>query len=332
MAMDNVSFDTSSHPSLDFLLETRSVKSYTFGFGRRYPYHIRQPRPKKRTLSAASFNWNLLVDRIDDRLQKEAERKAKLKSSVPMVKLTEILGSGLLERIKNEMQELYEKLMEHIANKQPITYAFCRMLLCNYNINLDQERKLQRLRASRAFNDDDTHSDLNNTYGDHSKERLNDGMDRGDADYSDLMTGGRRKGGKGGNKKKDEKGFGFIEWNFQKRNAMQKKLRQRKDHPSFPIVQRILERYNAGKDIKDLMPVKGAFRVIYQVYSKKAEELKQLRSQSPDANLPQQESLATADNNTFSKKVSTLSPKQSTLFKGKTSGIITPDGSQHNTV
>ena len=44
---------------------------------------------------------------------------------------------------------------------------------------------------------------------------------------------------------------------------------------------RLLERYKAGKEIKDLMPVKGAIRVIHQVYLKKAEDLK-LRSTSPE--------------------------------------------------
>ena len=144
--MDDVSFETSSHQSLDYLLEQLMAKSFTFGFGRRYMYHIRMPRPKKRTLSAASFNWNLLVDRVDGRLEREAQEKAKLNSGTPMVKLAEILGPELLQRIKDELPELYEQLMEHIANKQQITYAFCRMLLQNFNINLDLERKQQRLK------------------------------------------------------------------------------------------------------------------------------------------------------------------------------------------
>ena len=72
MAMDDMSFETSSHQTLDFLLEKETAKSFTFGFGRRFEGHIKMPRPKKRTLSAASFNWNLLVDRIDGRLELEA--------------------------------------------------------------------------------------------------------------------------------------------------------------------------------------------------------------------------------------------------------------------
>ena len=114
--MDDMSFETSSHASLDYLLEKEMVKSFTFGFGRRYK-QFRMPRPVKRTLSAASFNWNLLVDRIDGRLELEAQEKAKLNSGTPMVKLTEILGADLLQRIKSELPELYEQLMEHIANK-----------------------------------------------------------------------------------------------------------------------------------------------------------------------------------------------------------------------
>lgn len=112
--MDDASFDTSSHHTIDFLVEKNSAKSFTFGFGRKYMHHIRKPRPVKRTLSANSFNWNLLVDRIDGRLEKEARENAKLNSGTPMVKLTEVLGAELLERIKNELPELYELLMEHI--------------------------------------------------------------------------------------------------------------------------------------------------------------------------------------------------------------------------
>ena len=106
--MDDVSFETSSHNSIDYLLQEVEAKSFTFGFGRRYKYHIRMPRPKKRTLSAASFNWNLLVDRVDGRLEREAQEKAKLNSGTPMVKLTEILGHELLQRIRDEFPELYE--------------------------------------------------------------------------------------------------------------------------------------------------------------------------------------------------------------------------------
>ena len=116
--MDDMSFETSSHATLDYLLEKEMTKSFTFGFGRRYMHHLKMPRPKKRTLSAASFNWNLLVDRIDGRLELEAQENAKLNSGTPMVKLTEILGADLLTRIKNELPELYEQLMEHISNKQ----------------------------------------------------------------------------------------------------------------------------------------------------------------------------------------------------------------------
>lgn len=65
--MDNASFDTSSHHTIDYLLNEGPAKSWTFGHGRRF-MHIRKPRPVKRTLSANSFNWNLLVDRVDERM------------------------------------------------------------------------------------------------------------------------------------------------------------------------------------------------------------------------------------------------------------------------
>lgn len=46
----------------------------------------------------------------------------------------------------------------------------------------------------------------------------------------------------------------------------------RKDHPCFPIVTKLLEKMKAGKEIKDLMPVKSAVRYIYNIYMVKAAE------------------------------------------------------------
>ena len=160
------------------------------------------------------------------------------------------------------------------------------MLLNNYNVNLDWERKQQRLKFGKEYmgelNQNGTGSGADGAGG----TNMNDSMENrdGDMNYSELMagnTGNRRKGGKGGNKKKEDRGFQFAEWNFLKRTQNRKKERYRKDHPSFPIVTRLLERFKAGKDIKDTMPVKGCFRVIHQVYLKKTEDLK-MRTISPD--------------------------------------------------
>ena len=46
----------------------------------------------------------------------------------------------------------------------------------------------------------------------------------------------------------------------------------RKDHPSFPIVNKLMERFNTGKEIKELMAVKSSVRYIYNVYMGKAAE------------------------------------------------------------
>ena len=46
----------------------------------------------------------------------------------------------------------------------------------------------------------------------------------------------------------------------------------RKDHPSFPIITKLMERFNSGREIKDLMAVKSAVRYIYNVYMGKAAE------------------------------------------------------------
>ena len=74
------------------------------------------------------------------------------------------------------------------------------------------------------------------------------------------------------NKKKDHM-YQFVEWNFQRRRAKKKpQERLRKDHPSFPIITKLMDQFNAGKDIKDLMAVKSAVRYIYNVYMGKAAE------------------------------------------------------------
>jgi len=54
---------------------------------------------------------------------------------------------------------------------------------------------------------------------------------------------------------------------------MNKKERLRKDHPSFNIVNKLLEKFKQGKEIKEMMPVKGALRVIFNIYKERATEL-----------------------------------------------------------
>jgi len=56
-----------------------------------------------------------------------------------MTKLRTILGDKLLERIKKDIPELYEALMEHIKSKKQLSYVFCRDLLADYSINLEEE-------------------------------------------------------------------------------------------------------------------------------------------------------------------------------------------------
>ncbi len=54
--LDSASFDTSSHHTIDYLLDERSVKTYTFGCQPRYK-HVKRQKPVKRSLSAGNFNW-----------------------------------------------------------------------------------------------------------------------------------------------------------------------------------------------------------------------------------------------------------------------------------
>ena len=115
--MDAASFDTSSHHTIDYLIKTKPAKSYTYGQGNKY-IHLKRQRPTKRSLSAGNFNWNILVNRLEKRFNKEAKIKKNFNSGHPMSKLRSIIGENLLEKIKNEIPELYEALMEHIKNKK----------------------------------------------------------------------------------------------------------------------------------------------------------------------------------------------------------------------
>ena len=104
--LDNASFDTSSHHTIEYQLDCRSSKSFTFGHDRRYT-HIRKQKPCKRSLSHGNFNWNLLVNRMDVRFKKEEEERLTLKSGLPITKLEKILGKDLLKKIRDEYPELY---------------------------------------------------------------------------------------------------------------------------------------------------------------------------------------------------------------------------------
>ena len=111
--LDGASFDTSSHHTLDYLLDDRSTKTFTFGQDKRYT-HIRKQKPVKRSLSHGNFNWNQLVNRLDARFEKEELKRQTLKSGFPMAKLEKILGKDLLKKIKDEYPELYNQLLEYV--------------------------------------------------------------------------------------------------------------------------------------------------------------------------------------------------------------------------
>ena len=150
--LDNVSFDTSSHHTIDYILEDITAKSFTFGENGGYR-HLKRQRPIKRSLSAGNFNWNLLVDRINSKFDEEAKRYAEKNSNDAMAKLIEILGQELLDKIKNEIPELYDALMDYIKNKKGlVTYAFLKDLLAQYNLNLEEEQRQQRLKFANQFN------------------------------------------------------------------------------------------------------------------------------------------------------------------------------------
>ena len=81
--LDNVSFETSSHHTVDYILEDKTAKSFTFGQNGGYQ-HIRKQRPIKRSLSVGDFNWNMLVNRVNAKFDLEAKKYAEKGSGSPL--------------------------------------------------------------------------------------------------------------------------------------------------------------------------------------------------------------------------------------------------------
>lgn len=73
--------------------------------------------------------------------------------------------------------------------------------------------------------------------------------------------------------KKKEQMSQYVEWNFSKRDKKKPKERLRKDHPSFNIVMKLLDKFKANKEIKEIMPIKSTVRFIYAVYMGKAADI-----------------------------------------------------------
>lgn len=142
--LDSASFDTSSHHTIDYLLEACSAKSFTFGKDGRYP-HLKKQRPVKRSLSAGNFNWNMLVDRVNQRFAKEAKIQEAMTSALPLNKLNEILGQDVVAKIKEELPALFEKLVEYVKQKKEMTYAFCKEVLEKYGFYLDEDKKVRMM-------------------------------------------------------------------------------------------------------------------------------------------------------------------------------------------
>lgn len=102
---------------------------------------------------------------------------------------------------------------------------------------------------------------------------------------SDVLAGGSRdtlakaaagKAAKLAKGKKRENMYQFVEWNFQKRNAKgARKDREKKDHPSFNIVNKLMDKLHKGQEPKEMMPVKTAVKYIYSIYMGKAQEFAQ---------------------------------------------------------
>ena len=167
--------------------------------------------------------------------------------------------------------------MDHIKLKKNITYGFAREVLLGYGIILDEER-----RAARMAHSNDHRAKLDAHFYEHDEQLANedenaerDSTILNKSRISEMLTRDKSRDSKtGGKDKKKEKMTQFVEWNFQKRDKRRNKQEKlRKDHPSFNIVTRLLDRFKLGKDIKELMPIKSVARFIYNIYMAKAADL-----------------------------------------------------------
>ena len=165
-----------------------------------------------------------------------------------------------MDRLKEEYPELWAELMEYIKGRQGVSYDFCRELLLKYNLNLEEERRLERVRHANQFIDEESNEEDDEAAG------LNV------TGNSDNLPGARQAKGAKTKHKKKEHMYQFVEWNFQRKSGKEKKDRLRKDHPSFPIVNKLLEKFKSGKEIKDSMAIKSAARYIYNIYMGKASD------------------------------------------------------------
>jgi len=68
--------------------------------------------------------------------------------------------------------------------------------------------------------------------------------------------------------------FKFVKWSFQKRKENSKKIKLRKDHPSFPVITKIINQFQANREFKDVMPYKTAVKQMQNIFSKKLAEMK----------------------------------------------------------
>ena len=126
-----------------------------------------------------------------------------------MFKLTLILGEGLLAKIKNEQSELFQKLMDHVELRKQITQEFCREILAQYGLNLDEEKRLRREQYANQFRNDSTF--LNESTLGGEEGALNISTLKNSKDSIAKSSVSMRKDGS------KETMTSFVEWSFQNR-------------------------------------------------------------------------------------------------------------------
>mmetsp|Transcript_24110 Transcript_24110/g.32326 ORF Transcript_24110/g.32326 Transcript_24110/m.32326 type:complete len:108 (-) Transcript_24110:1346-1669(-) len=93
------------------------------------------------------------------------------------------------------------------------------------------------------------------------------------SDMLNKSKGGTKSSNFGGKSGKGDRKTQFVEWNFQKRDRRAKRDRLRKDHPSFNIFMKLLDKLKNGKEIKESMPAKSVARYLFAIYMAKAADL-----------------------------------------------------------
>ena len=225
-------------------------------------------------MSAGNFNFNLLVN---ERANKDDEINLNTSGGNPLNKLRKFMGEDKLEMIRNEKPDLYQLLMDFLNANKTITQQQCKELVIEYELTMSNEADVNfhkqlrdKITREYGFIDDGDDSYFRGSNS-HSRDRYN--KTSTSHEPGEGGAGKNTSKGRDASQKQKKNMFQFVEWSFQKRQLGGARVRNRKDHPSFPLMIKILEKHQKKQEIKELMPMKTLTRYIYQVYMAKAAEI-----------------------------------------------------------